>query len=233
LTSEYFFGWRLFISGTEAPGWELRGVKALKSVDDLPPITASSWAPKKNPDELLRIKTYECSSLNSAHSFLLTVLGECDVAYMKREAAREQQAFGDVAFTNLEGTSILFARGNVVVSARNAGVARANLGEFLHQFDLGLKSHPGRDKETEAMERFRFADGKFYVGDQVPLEFTPAEAPLRTQYKFFAESGEVLLQDGRLLYEPEKPGEQTLNIFGINAEREVRKQKVSITIGER
>ena len=151
---------------------------------------------------------------------------------MKREAARDRQAFGDVAFTNLEGTSILFARGNLVISARNAGAARANLGEFLHQFDVGLKARPGADEKIETMDRFRVPERKFYVGDQVPLEFTPAESPLKTLYKFFAESGEVLLQDGSLIYEPEVPGEQTLDVFGISAER-TRKQKLSIIISER
>jgi hypothetical protein len=232
LSKEHLFFWRSFISGKEAPGWQLQRVQSFDTIGDMPPTNESLWMLRDRKETLLRINTFECRSFVAAHSFLLSLLGECDIAYMKREAATERKAFGDVAFMDLESTSILLARGNMIVSARSAGPVAANLGEFLHQFDVGLKSPPDVDQEIEYMDRFRFPADKFHVGQDVPLAFL-GEFDNQVQYRFFAESGEVLLKGQQLFYRPQVAGLQEVNAFGIEAERKPRKQKLRILIGHR
>jgi hypothetical protein len=181
-------------------------------------------------DVLLRVNTYECQSLQSAHLFLLTVLGETDVAYMNLEDSRSRTDFGDVAFTNLEATSMLFSRGNMVVSARSANAAPTSPAEFLHLFDSSLKARPTPDEKIESMDRFRFKEGKFSVRDQVPLNLIVGEYPGQAQYKFFAESGDVFLKGTQLFYEPQAAGLRTILVFGISPEGVARKQELKILI---
>jgi hypothetical protein len=230
LPDKHFFVWHSFTSGAEVPGWRTSGIEVFNTDDDMPPTNESLWVPAADADVLLRVNTYECQSLQSAHLFLLTVLGETDVAYMNLEDSRSRTDFGDVAFTNLEGTSMLFARGNMVVSARSANALPTSPAQFLHLFDVSLKAWPTLDEEIESMDRFRFKEGKFYVGEQIPLDFIDGNCLSQTQYKFFAQSGDVFLKGQQLFYQPEAAGPQTILVFGIEAEGVARKQELKIVI---
>ena len=229
---EHLFLWHSFISGAEASGWQLQRVRYFETVGEMPPTNESWWSSKDDPEALLNLSTYECASLSAAHLFLLTVLGEHEVAYMKREAFRSRQAFGDVAFTDLEGSSLLFARGNLVVSVRNAGATTTNPADFLNRFDLGLKYRTDTDKEIEEMERFRFRDENFHVGQKVPLELI-GEIRAGVQYKFFSELGEVFLDGQDLVYQPEVAGLHEVNAFGIDTDQKARKQQLRVLIEDR
>jgi hypothetical protein len=230
LSDEHLFVWRSFAAGTEVPGWRTTCVQGFDIADGMPPTNESLWAPHKEANVLLRVNTYECPSSQSAALFLLTVLGESDAAYMKREDSQNRTSFGDVSFTNLDATSILFSRGNMVVSARSADRARTSPAEFLHVLDVSLKSQPAH-KKIEQMDRFRFEEGWFQDADHVPLKFIGEESQ-QTQYKFFSKSGEVFLKGEQLFYQPLVASLQKVQVFGIDADGSVKKQQLSILIGK-
>jgi hypothetical protein len=150
---------------------------------------------------------------------------------MKREADREQQSFGDVAFTDLNGTSIVFARGNLVMTARNIDGSRVVPPDLMRLLDIALITPPDTHEEIEDPKRFHFEEGEFSVGKEVQL-LTDPNAPDFIPYTFCSAFGEVFLEGGKLFYRPEVAGLQTVEVFMIDPNSQATKQQLGILILE-
>ncbi|HEY6806994.1 MAG TPA: hypothetical protein VI306_25680 [Pyrinomonadaceae bacterium] len=225
-----------FIFGSLAKSIDVRGWRLLSTTDfvvaeGMPPTSELLWGSEEDSNESIIVNVYECDSLESSHEFLLAILGEADAAYIKREDPDASTTFGDIAFTDLEGFLMLFARANFVVVAKRVGSARTDLAKFLHSLDAGLMFKPDLDRGD--MDRFRFAEGSFFVDDLVPIQFVADPAADRLGYKFFAALGDVFRREDHLFYKPESNGPQTVVVFEIDSQGEVRKQELYIEIGER
>jgi hypothetical protein len=92
-------------TGKELPGWTLERTKG----------RTTFWR-RGTSDAVVRIDIFASESVDAAHEYLVDALGEFESSGIRRRA---DTSIGDVAF----GTEIviLFARGNLVVVARNAG----------------------------------------------------------------------------------------------------------------
>jgi hypothetical protein len=109
------FVWRLFLSGTELPGWQAARIDVL-TFEGWPPGIQSVWTPESDgTDTLLRLDLFQCTSAADAKWFLLRTLGE----FQSPRLARRGRP-GDVVFSMGEA-AVRFARGNLVVTVRNAG----------------------------------------------------------------------------------------------------------------
>jgi len=134
---------RVFISGfsmrhLEINNWRLQRTKTFEVAERMPPTTESVWVNEEQADGSLWLNSYTCDSLEGAHEFLLSVLGESDAAFMKREDPDASTAFGDIAFTDLIGTSMLFSRANMVFRPQKhkfAGPGSNRIPSFIRCFN--------------------------------------------------------------------------------------------------
>jgi hypothetical protein len=225
--------WRFFLSGNEVPGWQAEPIRFFRTTGDMPATSQAFWTQESKAKVVLRVDTFECASLPAAHAFLLDVLGESQLLNFQRQELPESDgAVADVAFTDPENLAMFFARANLVVSVRNAGPNSVLVGEFAHHFDLRLKSRPDEEgKVIEKVKQFRFPQGKFQVGNQIPIEFLSDESDEhQLLYKFFAGSGELFLERRHVFYEPTSAGPQEVMVFGVDAQQNARVQRLDIEI---
>jgi hypothetical protein len=227
---ENLFIWKFSLSGNEFPGWEVYRIRPVEEVS-WPPTILSLWQrPTGVTEELLRVDVFECASRIAAHDFVVQLLGEFQTTLVARQ---EQIAVGDVAFVVPEDKDILFARGNLVLLVRNADRALVPVTDSARQFDTDLISKPETVgvKVVPEIQRFYSPATEFRVGVNVPLEVEasdPLERPL--WYKFFSSSGEVLLEEGRLIYRPASAGPQVVTVFAINANRGATSRELTLTV---
>lgn len=239
---ENLFIWQFFLAGDELQGWQAHRIQTVQS-PGWPPAQHSVWrrpdadrtganlaegsrAAAGQDEELVSLQVYESASLQAAHTFLLTLLGNVQSPEMARQVGSPT---GDVAFAMPGGTSLLFARANLVVWLRNAGPKVLPLEELARLFDGELtrrpETKPGQVQPT--IERFASAAREGPVGQAVPLEVAardPLGRPLF--YKFFSTGGEIYLQDGQLVYRPQRPGTQQITLFAVNSNRGAASQQL-------
>ena len=224
------FIWKFFLSGSEFPGWQIHRIQSVET-GGWPPSIQSIW--RRHEGEtgaLLSVDIFEHPSRTAAHEFLVQLLGEFQSPDVTRQ---EQITIGDVAFAGLGDAFLLFARANLVILIRNAGRDLMPISEVARQFDRDLVSRPEMDgaKVAPEIRRFESLAREFQVGVSVPLEVEasdPLERPL--WYKFFSRAGEVLLKEGRLVYQPASAGEQEVSVFAINANRGTASQVLRLTV---
>jgi len=119
------------VTGQEITGWQPQRVDRKLGP---PPHTVSLWRRLvDSPDEVLRVDVFELPTVDAAHDYLIDLLDEFQATEIRR---REPAPVGDVAF----GTSmvLLFARGNLVVLARNAGRAVVEVAGPARDLDVRL-----------------------------------------------------------------------------------------------
>lgn len=228
--------WRFFLTGKEVSDWRSERIRCFDTIGKMPPTCQAFWTSKDGSSKVvLRVDTFECASLEDAHSFLLEVLGESHRLNFEPLSKEEEAngAVGDIAFVDPEKLAAFYARANVVVAVRNAGQYSTSVVEFARRFDFALKSRPSDDKVIEEMDHFRFPDQKFKVGEPVPIKFRAGEdVEPRLLYKFFAERGELSVQRRHVWYRPTLAGPQEVVAFGVDAEQNARVQRLTIDIAE-
>jgi hypothetical protein len=214
---EHLFVWKLFLSGSEIPGWQALRVQP-RQQEDGPSIIKSTWQRAEGgTDAAFNIDIFECASRAAAYEALIDVLGEFQSSLITRQ---EQSSVGDVAFTVPEGYSLLFARANLVVLVRNAGRRLVPVTDLARQFDQDLIARPVTEgvKVVPEIKRFEAPLGAAQVGRSVRLE-VEAEDPLERPlwFKFFSRPGEVRLEEGHPASEPAGTGAQEVTVYAINA----------------
>lgn len=119
--------------GSELRGWTLERVLR----DEIARTVAirSLWRRGKSTDELLAVDVFECSSIKAAHDQVLEALSNVESNAVERQAGKI--AFGDVTFA-LGDTMVLFARANMVVWVRNAGLKVVAVNQVARTLDALL-----------------------------------------------------------------------------------------------
>jgi len=116
---------------------------------------------------------------------------------------------------------------------RNAGRDLVPVAEVAYQFDKDLASRPKTVgvKVVPEIRRFQSPALEFRVRVSAPLEVEasdPLERPL--WYKFFSPSGDVLLEEKRLVYRPAFTGPQEVTVFALNANRGTTSQVLQLAV---
>ena len=227
---ESLFFWNFFLSGSEFPTlWTIHSNKPVR-VKGWPPFIRSIWkSAKKDEKVLLRLDVFECSSLNAAHDFLLRHLGEFNLPIMEYQ---EEFPLGDVAFSSPEGRHIVFSRGNLVVRTLNAGSNLISVQETAHQLDLSLLKRP-TVQIMEQSPRISVFNVEIEVkpGVDFPLN-VKASDPLEKKffYKFYSNTGEVLIEKDQLVFIPKSTGLQTIDLFINNSDQFANQKKLQFSL---
>lgn len=226
--AENLFIWQYFLDGKEFPGWRVHRMRQDQPVQ-WPRAIQSIWQPAEDENEgLFSLDIYECASRAAAHELLLQVLAEFQSAEMTRQ---EPDGVGDVAFAMAGNTTLLYARGNLLALFRNAARQMAPIPDLADQFDKYLTGRPELEGTavTPEIQRFEPTAKEIEAGRDVPLE-VDASDPLGRPvwYKFFADKGEVLAEDGTLYYRPAEAGPQTVTLYVLNANDGAASQELQL-----
>ena len=96
----------------------------------------SIWQIDGDPECLIKIEVFSCTSTDATHRHLLNLLGTIQSGDVIRETDRNR--IGDVAFS-LHDTLHIFTRENVVVLLRNAGRHVASIRRISERVDAFIK----------------------------------------------------------------------------------------------
>jgi hypothetical protein len=122
----------------------------------------------------------------------------------------------------------LFARANVVTLLQNEGPDFVSASKFARDLDARIILKPELEAGSIEMNRFRMAEEKVRVGDDVPIQFIGEDPPGEALYKFYSASGEVHLQKDELVYRANEAKQQFITIFAIQAGQKTASQKLSL-----
>lgn len=244
---ENLFIWRFFFLGDEFPNWQLHQTRTLaapppeqrpaglrtldQEVVGSPRLVQSVWRPAvSGPDALLSVDTYECASRLAAHELLIRILGEFQSPLLERRPVGEA---GDIAISHPGSGITLFARANQVVVIRSTGRTPLRVTELAQKFDRELIEKPPRPvgQVEPSIRRLAAAQGELRKGTRVLLDVEaahPAGQPL--MYKFFSQGGEVVAEEGRLMYQAEAAGEQPLEVYAVAPDRGVGTQRIQLRV---
>ncbi|HEV2704606.1 MAG TPA: hypothetical protein VGV59_01700 [Pyrinomonadaceae bacterium] len=221
-----------------------------------PSLIQSFWSdPRSRTGALLDVSIHECSSREAAHELLLRLLAQFQSPLITR---RDDAGIGDVTFADPYGTTVLFARANLVQVVRNAGRSVAPVHEPAGYFDAGLTSKPAPTPQAESgaaprLARVRFEETHVRVGVPVPFDVeatdmlgadiaTPFAArttaalredqapPARPlMFKIFSKpTGQVLAARGNLLFRADEAGSQEVTVYAIDANAAAASKRVRL-----
>lgn len=201
-----------FFSGDELPDWKLARHRELRSLE-LPRTVRSLWegGNEERAAESLLVEVYECDRRREAHAFLIDLAGE-----FQGPALERTEQVGDVGFASAGRHGILFARGNLVISVRNAGSRLREVDELAATLDRQLTERP--EPGPGAAPRIRaFRPGPgFEPGRGGPLEVEVAHPRQRPVWlKLFSEGGEVYREEGRLMWTRAAPGPARVTLYAL------------------
>jgi hypothetical protein len=210
--------WNFLLLGDELPGWRLHRSQSAAGGDGLRGVR-SVWTKGENHTEsLLTLDVFECASRLEAHALLLERLGE----FQSPQIERQYQGAGEVAFGPPGEASLLFARANLVALVLNGGAKVVPVGGLARQFDEDLSSRPDVSKGPvlPTIHRFELLVGEVRREREIPLDVNasdPMGRPLTL--KFFSDTGDVLLREGRPAYVARASGAQRVTVFAVNGLR--------------
>lgn len=209
--AEELFIWHFFLCGNEFTGWQALRIQTVESPGSPPYITSIWQGPDEDKEQLLNVDIFECASRPTAHQWLLERLGEFMSPLIQR---REDIQIGDVAFAGPEGTQILFARANLVVSMSNGGADLVQVNDLASALDDRLIHRPdstGLKVTAEILPPdFALSDGSAPIA---PGPFGSLEG--KRWYKLFSVSGQISSDGNRLRYESTTAGAHEVTTFSV------------------
>lgn len=212
------------------PGWHIHRSRIIEQAG-LPLKHMSTWQRDNgDPDTVLRVETYECSSRAAAHEMLLEILAGFQSPGVLRS---DDLDIGDVVFTVPGNAGIAFARANMAVFVSNAGRKQVSIPEIAHLLDHAVYDKPeaAQNEAPELLMKFagRGSDRlKTHEVRSLQVEMKNKE---QSCYKFFSTQGEVLLEDDNLAFRAEKSGEPDVTLFTVSPDGQARKRKFSLRVG--
>jgi hypothetical protein len=193
-----------------------------------PPVIQSFWeAAEYRESDALRVDVFECASWQEAREGVMALLTRFQEPGMIR---RETPELGDVTFADDAFGTILFATGNLVFFLRNVGADVVPLTDVAESINKTvLNPPPGKivapDYQPAEAGQFHLENKEALVGGYVLIKRETEDALARRRfYQFFTDKGEVSWQDGKLVYQPQAPGPNTLEIFAVDADGNARRQ---------
>lgn len=214
---ERLFVWHLALGGREIPGYRPirmitppspRGVAAIASVWQ--PVTAEAGA------GAILVDVFECPSRVGAADALLAILAAVESGAMERLAER---APGELAFGYGEG-AVAYIRGNLTVRLLAAATDAHGVVEPARALDASLRGRPDVSKTLIAPEfiRLSVAAGRAEGGPlAIDIEVRdPRGRPVTL--KFFTDTGEVVLLDGRPHFVPDAAGRHHIGAYALTGD---------------
>jgi hypothetical protein len=180
---------------------------------------------------LLSVEIFEFPSRTAAHDHVIDVLAQFQSPDISRDHAGE---LGDVAFITPQRTTVLYARANLVVLARNAGPDVAPVFDAAAGLDRLISRRPRpRGKVMPEIRSLRIGTGgPLPVGAPAPLNVQAADPLDRpVWFTFWSGRGEVRLQpDGVPAYQSASAGTDALTVYAVNENGGVASESVEITV---
>ena len=247
---ENLFIWQFFLSKNQFPTWSpprIRMLAAPPTPATAPRVSDGAVAQENQPrliqsvwkrasgatDLLLNVDTYECASRMAAHEVLLSLLGQFQSPLVLRE---REMAVGDVVFSHPGHAVVLFARANLVLAIRSAGSTTITVTDVVTQLDRELTDKPPTPvgPTAPAIQRLALTEIETQVGASVPVDLQVVQPPGESvMYKFFSRMGEVMTQEGQLVYEPTSAGKQDIELYAVATDRGVSHQAIRFDVQDR
>lgn len=238
------FIWHFFLRGDEFPNWQPHQIRELGplpagertrslggDIGEAPRLIQSVWRPSTGSAGVaFSLDSYECSSRSAAHELLIRILSNFQSPLVARQP---KPTVGDVTFVHPGNGIILFARANHVIVIRSIGGTSVPVTDLARQFDNELIEKPPApvSRVEPSIRSLRLATTELQVGSRVPLEIEAAQTPGQPlMYKLFAREGEVLTEEGQLLYEPTAPGEQDIEVYAVAPDRGVGTGRIQFIV---
>ena len=140
---------------------------------------------------------------------------------------------GDIAFSGGSDPWLAYARANLVVFLRNAGVTVTQVIEPALSLDKDLSTEVAADVKAEPareIRRFGLGTKTIRMGRTAPLD-VEVEEPQDTPrwYKIFSD-GEVSVEKGRLVYKASAVKNQYLTLVALAANRIAARRMLHLNV---
>lgn len=99
-------------------------------------LLRASWSVSGEDDGTVFVDLRECKSLDMAHQIVLELLANMQAPDVKRT----KEPVGDVSFSRGDASFLIFARGNVAISIRNAGDTIVPVAKYARMIDEWIVS---------------------------------------------------------------------------------------------
>ncbi len=219
-----------FLDEEVFPGWQVSRIHENQREGARSCFLALWERSDKSSEELFRFDVFECKSRLSAHELIGHLLAEFQTTDVIRKMDLD---IGDVVFTDPDQSVVLFSRANLVVLTRDAGLQHHPVAEVARRLDESIKSKSSSRESgvVPSMRRFVVITKEPSVGDAVVLEIEAVD-PLQRPvwFKFFARSGELSIDDDRVIYRPAEKGAQEIEVFAVNANYGMAHEKLEIVV---
>lgn len=229
ISRELFIG-GFFLSKQSFRDWKFVGIPRVIRVSQWPP-TIQALVQTTLPDVIqnLRVDVDVCVSAESAVYFLLRRAARFETPTL---VMRPDLEIGDIALMESQTGTILFARGNIVVSVRNPLNTFVNPADLAKLLDRYLTEHPDREgKESGLLQRFYPATTTVTTDEEIPLLIQSDSIRESQQfYKFFCTSGYVRQRRGEFVYCSTGSGSHQLTVFAYDADGTILSQQLEIDV---
>lgn len=227
---EHLFVWKLFLSGDELSG--LTAERLARSETPTAGRVRSLWRGTPERDVLVGLDVLECASADESRAQLLRLLGDVESMALERH---DRPPAGDVAF-GIGETLLMYALGNLVVVARNAGRDVVSVVDHARELDEFISDRPADRGTPNAAPRLAYLDvptERMRVSQPAPLAFE-AEDPQGegVWFKIFSSGGQVRLIDGRPSYDPRLPGERHIEVCAVGPGRRSSVRSLRLMVDE-
>jgi hypothetical protein len=208
---EHLHVWNFFLGEAILRGWRAQRIQTIDAQPPWPRSVQSVWAPERGDGVLANILIFECPERTAARDVLMRALGQFEALLERRDEP------GEVAFGPKEETVLLFAVANIVAVVRNAGPEVVSMSDVADLLDRRISERPeAGGPVVPEIQIFAGAEPK-PGAKAVPLAVEtvdPLGGPL--WFKLFSPTGEVVEEDGRLVYRPEASPPHEITLYVIN-----------------
>jgi hypothetical protein len=168
------------MTGSEIPGWHVIRVDRRSEGAGARNVSLLICPEIESEGKRLQVDVWQLPSRTEAHQFLADRLGRFEGGPPRR---LESPPAGDVAFAGVNRYLVAFARGNLAICLRNAGLQLVSAEDPARALDRWLTQRPTAPPDP----------------GQAALTAPLAEAGIASPigFKYFADQGQLSIQDGR------------------------------------
>jgi hypothetical protein len=220
--SETLFVLDFLIAPSDLAGFRAERIEEFDASEGWPRSVRSLCRSKDADDMLIAVEVFEADSRAAARETLVQSLGEFQAVL------EPDKDVGEIAFATPVRAAVVFAVANLVGLVRTAGGSHESVAAVARQLDAHLRARPEAGGRV-VPDIDRLAAGPELPNGAVPISVEardPLDRPL--WFKIFSSGGEVLMQDGQLVFRPYGPGRHELTLFAINENGGVAEETISV-----